>query len=66
MRFLWPREEHRRHRSWVEDFTDQCLLWRLSSRKTIFAPELGIPTNLGWGDLVFFQLPRSNSSPEGA
>ena len=34
--FLWPREEHRRPRSWVNDFAGQCLLWRLLSRKTFF------------------------------
>jgi len=37
-----------------------------SGRKTFFAPELGLPTNLGWGDHGSFQLPQSNSSTEGA
>jgi len=30
--FLWLREEHRRQRSWVDDFAGQCLLWRLLLR----------------------------------
>ena len=47
--FLWPWEEHRRQRSWVDDFAGQCVLWRLSSHKTFFVPELGPPTNLGVG-----------------
>ena len=48
--FLWPLEEHRRQRSWVDDFVGQCLLWRLSIRKTFFfAPTLGLPNNLGLG-----------------
>ena len=64
--FLWPREEHRRQHSWVDDFAGQCLLWRLMNCKTYFAPTLGFPTSLGWGDLGCFQLPQSNSSPEGA
>ena len=45
--FLWPREEQRRQQSLVDDFAGQCLLWQLSSRKTSFAPELGLPTSLG-------------------
>jgi len=44
--FLWPWE-HRQQRSWVDDFTGQCLLWQLSSHKTFFAHEHGLPTNLG-------------------
>ena len=47
--FLWPWEEHRRQRSWVDDFVGQCLLWQLSIRKTFFAPTFGLPTNLGLG-----------------
>jgi hypothetical protein len=35
---LWPREQPRWQRSWVHDFAGQCLLWRLSSRKTFFEP----------------------------
>ena len=54
MPFLWPREEHRRQRSLVDDYAGQCLLWRLLSRKTSFAPELGLPTNLGVGRSWFF------------
>jgi len=50
----------------VNDFTGHCLLWRLWRRKTFFAPALGPPTNLGVGDLGCFQLPQSNSLPEGA
>jgi hypothetical protein len=46
--FLWPWEGHRWQHSWV-DFACQCLLWRLLSRKTIFALTLGHPTNLGVG-----------------
>ena len=49
MPFLWPREEHRRQRSWVDDFTGRCLLWWLSSHKTFFLPALGLPTSLGVG-----------------
>ena len=29
-------------RTWVDDFVVQCLLWRLSIRKTSFAPALGV------------------------
>ena len=47
--FLWLREAHRQQRIWVDDFTGQCLLWRLSSRKTFFAPTLVLTTNLGLG-----------------
>ena len=47
--FLWPREEHRRQRSLIDDFAGQCLLWRLSSCKTFFVPEHGLPTYLGVG-----------------
>ena len=47
--FLWLREEHRWPRSLVNDFTGQCLLWRLLSLKTFFAIALGLPTNLGMG-----------------
>jgi len=52
--FLWPREEHGRQRSWVDDFAGQCLLWWLSSRKTFFAPKHGLPTNLGVGQSWLF------------
>ena len=47
--FLWPWEEHRWQWSLVDDFAGQCLLWWLLSRKTSFAPKLGLPTNLGVG-----------------
>ena len=47
--FLWPQEEHRQQRSWVDDFAGQCLLWRLLSRTTFVAPALGLPTYLGVG-----------------
>ena len=47
--FLWPREEHRRQQSWVDDFAGQCLLWWLSSHKTYFVSKHGLPTNLGVG-----------------
>ena len=45
--FLSPQEEHTWQRSWVDDFTGQCLLWRLLSRRTFLTPALGLPTNLG-------------------
>ena len=54
MPFIWPREEHRRQQSCVDDFAGQCLLWRLSSRKTFFVPELDLPTNLGMGQSWHF------------
>ena len=57
MCFLWPQQEHRRQRRWVEDFADQCLLWRLLSYKTFFAPELSLPTNLGVG--LYWLFPAS-------
>ena len=47
--FFGHEKNTRQLRSWVDDFTGQCLLWRLSSCKTFFAPELGLPTNLGVG-----------------
>jgi len=62
--FLWPWEEHRRQRSWVEDFTGQCLLWWLASRKTFLRPDLVFQEIWGWGNLGSFQLPQSNSSSE--
>ena len=52
--FLWLREEHKRQYSWVDDFSGQCLLWRLSSRKTFFVPTLAVPTNLGMGQSWHF------------
>jgi len=52
--FLWLREEHRRQRSWVNDFASQCLLWQLLSHTTFFVPALGLPTNLGWGQSWLF------------
>ena len=63
--FLSP-QEHRWQCSWVDDFTSQCLLWRLSSRKTFFPPHMVFQPIWGWGDLSSLQLPQSNSSPEGA
>ena len=44
--FLSPREQHRRQHSWIDDFTGQCLLRRLLSRKAFFPPTIGLPTNL--------------------
>jgi len=32
MLFLWPQEEHRLQRSWVDYFAGQCLLWWLLLR----------------------------------
>jgi hypothetical protein len=52
--FIWPWEKHRRQRSSVSDFAGQHLLWRISSRKTFFAPELVLPTNLGVGQAWLF------------
>ena len=46
--FLWVREAHRQQHIWV-DFAGQCLLWRLSSRKTFFAPTFGLTTSLVLG-----------------
>ena len=37
--FLWPWEEYKQQRSWVDDFAGQCLLWQLSSHKTFFDSE---------------------------
>jgi len=51
--FLWP-QDHRRQRSWVDDFTGQCLLRWLSSCKTFFVPILGLLTNLGVGQSWLF------------
>jgi len=34
--FLWPWKEHRWQHRWVDDFTGQCLLWRLLSWKTFY------------------------------
>ena len=45
--FIWPREEHRRQWSWVDDFAGQGLLWQLLGRKTFVAAALGLPTNVG-------------------
>jgi len=53
--FLWPWEEHRWQRSWVDDFAGQCLLWRLSSRTTFVALALVLPTNLGVGRSLLFR-----------
>ena len=47
--FLWLWEAHRLQHIWVDEFTGQCLLWRLSSHKTFFAPTLGLTTSLGLG-----------------
>ena len=47
--YLWLRDKHRQQRSWVDDFTGQCWLWRLSSRTTFVAATLGLPSNLGVG-----------------
>jgi len=47
--FLWLREEHRRQRSWVDNSLASACYLRLSSCKTFFAPEDGLPTNLGVG-----------------
>ena len=60
--FLWPREEHKWQRSWVDDFAGQCLLWQLSSRKTLFAPTLGLPTSLGVGLCTWFRVSVSKQN----
>jgi len=44
--FHLPREHWLQH-IWFDDFSGQCLLWGLSSRKTFFALTLGLPTNVG-------------------
>jgi len=59
----WPRAEQTRHRSLL-DFAGHCWLWRLSNFITVAAVALGLPIKRGQGDLGFFQLIRSNSSPE--
>ena len=56
--FLWPQEKHTPQHRWVDDFAGQCLLWRLSSRKTLFAPTLGLTTYLGVG--WFWLFPASS------
>jgi hypothetical protein len=33
--------------------------------KLLLRPNFTFETNLGWGDLGSFELPQSNSSPEG-
>ena len=40
--FLWPREECRGQRSWVDDFAGHHVLLWLSSRKTFFYSESGV------------------------
>jgi len=43
---LWLREEHRRQGSWVDDFTRQCLLWRLLLRLAAAAAAAAIVLNI--------------------
>ena len=50
--FLWPREEHRRQRSWVDNFASQCLLCLLSSRKTFFCPHTWSSNQSGGGAIL--------------
>ena len=47
--FLWPQEEYTLQRSCVDDFACQYMLWWLSSRETLVAAALCLPTNLGVG-----------------
>jgi len=47
--FFWPRVEHRRQQSWVDDFAGQGWLWRLLNRMTFIVATLGLSTNLGMG-----------------
>ena len=57
---LWLREAHRQQHIWVDDFAGQCLLWRLSSRKTFFAPTLGLTTSLVLGRSWLFSASSIN------
>jgi len=43
--FLWPQEEHRWQRSWVDDFGGQCFLWQLLLRLAAAVPLLLLPQN---------------------
>ena len=47
--FLWPREEHIRQPSWLDNFAGQFWLWRISSRTTFVAAAFDHPTNLRVG-----------------
>ena len=64
--FLWPRNEHKQKCRLVDDFAGQCWLWQLSSCTTLLQPHLVFLPIWRWDDLVFFHLPQSTSSPEGA
>ena len=46
------------------DFTGRCWLWWLWSCTTFVASSLGLSVNLGWGNIGFYKLLQSNSSPE--
>jgi len=61
--FLWPCQAYRRECIWIDDFPGHCLLWP-SSSLTFPDPHLVFKPIWRWGDLVSFQLPQSNSSPE--
>ena len=50
--FLWPWDEHRWQRSWVDDFTGQCCY------RTFVAAALGLPTN--WEVEQSWLLPASS------
>ena len=51
---LAVRRTQRWEHSWVDDFAGHCLLWRLLSHKTYFAPALGLAANLGVGQSWLF------------
>jgi hypothetical protein len=48
----------------VADFAGQCWLWQLLDLVTFAAAELGLPTELGWSNLGFYQLLQANSTPK--
>ena len=52
MPFLWPWDEHRRQRSWVDDFAGQCY------QRTFVAAALGLLTN--WEVGQSWLLPASS------
>ena len=64
--FLWLWEEHRRQRSWNGDFLASVCYGDSRFVKQFLHPHLAFQPIWGWGDLGSFQLPQSNSSPEGA
>jgi len=55
----WPREEHRFRRP-------VFVMVTLESQNIFLHPHLVFQPIWGWGNLSSFQLPQSNSSPEGA